>query len=95
MPTGFLFSGGGSISFFGANSGPYMALPTDGTMARSFTGGNNVVNNPENFAGQTGKVVRSRCLDGREQHELVRQRKLDRGCARCHHRHDEHRHSNL
>jgi autotransporter-associated beta strand protein len=57
MPNGFLFSGGGSISFFGANSGPYTALPTDGTMARMFTGGGNVVNNPKNFAGQTGKVV--------------------------------------
>jgi len=57
MPNGFLFSGGGSISFFGANSGPYTALPTDGTMARLFIGGGNVVNNPENFAGQIGKVV--------------------------------------
>ncbi|HEV2971173.1 MAG TPA: autotransporter-associated beta strand repeat-containing protein [Pirellulales bacterium] len=57
MPNGFLFSGGGSIAFFGANSGTYTALPTDGTMARLFTGGTNIVNNPQNFAGQTGKVV--------------------------------------
>jgi autotransporter-associated beta strand protein len=57
MPNGFLFSGGGSISFFGANPGSYTALPTDGTMARLFTAGTNIANNPQNFAGQTGKVV--------------------------------------
>jgi autotransporter-associated beta strand protein len=57
MPNGFLFSGGGTINFFGANSGNYTALPTDGTMARVFGVGSNVVNNPQNFAGQTGHIV--------------------------------------
>jgi autotransporter-associated beta strand protein len=57
MPNGFLFLGGGTISFFGANSGNYTALPTDGTMARLFGVGSNVVNNPQNFAGQTGQIV--------------------------------------
>jgi autotransporter-associated beta strand protein len=57
MPNGFLFSGGGTISFFGANSGNYTALPTDGSMARVFGVGNNVVNNPQNFTGQVGQVV--------------------------------------
>lgn len=56
MPAGFLFTGGGTISFFGANSGPYTALPTDGTLARNFSGGN-IVNNPQNFSGQLGQVV--------------------------------------
>ena len=57
IPSGFLFSAASSISFFGANSGPYTALPIDGTMARVFTTGATVVNNPENFSGQTGEVV--------------------------------------
>jgi len=57
MPNGFLFSAGGTISFFGANSGGYTALPTDGVMARVFGVGSNVVNNPQNFAGQMGQVV--------------------------------------
>lgn len=56
MPAGFLFSGGGTINFFGANSGPYTALPTDGTMARNF-GDGNVTNSAQNFAGQLGQVV--------------------------------------
>src|SRR5437867_1544656 len=30
IPAGFLFAGGGAINFFGANSGLYSALPTDG-----------------------------------------------------------------
>jgi hypothetical protein len=57
LPNNFLFSGGGTISFFGANSGPYNALPTDGTLSRTFVGGGNAVNSPKNFAGQVGRVV--------------------------------------
>ena len=55
IPDGFLFSAGGSISFFGANSGPYSALPTDGLLSRTWTGGN-ATNSPQNFAGQVGSV---------------------------------------
>lgn len=57
MPDGFLFTAGGSISFFGANSGAYSALPTDGTMSRIWGGGNNAVNSPTNFGGQSSPVV--------------------------------------
>jgi autotransporter-associated beta strand protein len=57
MPNGFLFAGGGTISFFGANSGGYTALPTDGSTARVFGVGSNVVNNPVNFAGKPGEIV--------------------------------------
>lgn len=56
IPNGFLFSAGGSISFFGFNSGAYTALPTDGSLSRTWSGGN-AVNSPKNFAGQTGVVV--------------------------------------
>lgn len=68
IPNNFLFTGGGSINFFGANDGTYTALPTDGTQSRAwpFTGSttgtnpvasiNNAVNSPTNFAGQTGTV---------------------------------------
>jgi hypothetical protein len=55
MPNGFLFAAGGTINFFGANSGPYSALPTDGLLSRTW-GGGNAVNSPKNFAGQTGSV---------------------------------------
>lgn len=51
----FLFTGGGTITFFGANSGPYTALPTDGVNSRTWTGGN-AVNSPQNFAGQIGNI---------------------------------------
>lgn len=57
IPNGFLFTAGGSVAFFGTNSGPYTALPTDGTMSRIWAGGNNLVNSPRNFAGTTGTVV--------------------------------------
>ena len=30
IPNGFLFTSGGTISFFGQNGGVYTALPTDG-----------------------------------------------------------------
>jgi serralysin len=55
--TAFLYANGGSINFFGANSGPYTALPTDGVMSRTFIGGGNAVNSPTNFAGQTGTLI--------------------------------------
>jgi uncharacterized protein (TIGR03382 family) len=55
IPTNFLFSGGGSISFFGSNSGTYTALPTDGIHSRNWAGGD-IVNSPTNYAGQTGTV---------------------------------------
>jgi len=56
LPANFLFQGGGTISFFGANSGSYTALPTDGVMSRTW-GDGNAVNTPQNFAGQIGVVV--------------------------------------
>ena len=56
IPSGFLFPAGGSISFFGANSGPYTAIPTDGLLSRTWTGGN-AVNTPQNYAGQVGQVT--------------------------------------
>ena len=52
----FLFSGGGTISFFGANGGAYTALPTDGILSRTW-GDGNAPNTPQNFAGQVGVVV--------------------------------------
>jgi hypothetical protein len=52
----FLFAGGGTISFFGANSGSYTALPTDGVLSRTW-GDGNAVNSPQNFAGAVGLVV--------------------------------------
>lgn len=58
IPSNFLFTAGGSISFFGTNSGAYTALPTDGTASRIWGGStNNATNSPRNFAGQTGTVV--------------------------------------
>ena len=56
MPSGFLFTGGATISFFGANSGTYTALPTDGVLSRTW-GGGNAPNSPQNFAGQIGSVA--------------------------------------
>lgn len=55
IPDGFLFTGGGTITFFGANGGAYTALPTDGVNSRTW-GGGNAVNSPQNFAGQVGFV---------------------------------------
>src|SRR5829696_8128297 len=34
IPNNFLFTGGGTINFFGLGSGPYTALPTDGSLSR-------------------------------------------------------------
>ena len=56
IPANFLFAGGGTINFFGANSGPYAALPTDGILSRTW-GGGNAANSPQNFAGQTGAIT--------------------------------------
>lgn len=56
IPNNFLFLGGGTVNFFGANSGPYTALPTDGNLSRTWTGGN-AVNSPQNYAGTVGHVV--------------------------------------
>jgi hypothetical protein len=56
IPNNFLFTGGGTVSFFGANSGPYSALPTDGILSRTWNGGD-AVNSPTNYAGQTGTIV--------------------------------------
>jgi hypothetical protein len=55
IPDNFIFSAGGSISFYNA-SGSYTALPTDGSLARVW-GDGNAVNSPQNFLGQTGMVV--------------------------------------
>lgn len=57
LPDGFLFQEGGTISFFGQNSGPYPALPTDGTLSYDWTTGGTIVNSPTNFAGQTGTIA--------------------------------------
>jgi hypothetical protein len=56
MPDNFLFAGGGTITFFGANSGAYTALPTDGIMSRTWAAGN-AVNSPQNYEGQTGSIT--------------------------------------
>jgi len=55
IPNGFLFSAGGTINFFGQNSGPYSA-PTDGILSRTWNGGD-AINSPMNYAGQTGTIV--------------------------------------
>jgi hypothetical protein len=56
IPNGFLFTAGGTIDFFGLNGGPYTALPTDGSLSRTWSNGSNALNTPKNFAGQTGTV---------------------------------------
>jgi hypothetical protein len=56
IPDNFLFIAGGTINYFGVDSGGmYTALPTDGLMSRTW-GGGNAVNTPKNFAGQVGMV---------------------------------------
>jgi hypothetical protein len=57
IPNNFLFTAGGSISYFAQGSGPYTALPTDGTNSRTWIGGGNAVNTPQNFAGAVGQIV--------------------------------------
>jgi hypothetical protein len=60
IPNGFLFTGGGMISFFGTsgttNNLTYPALPTDGIHALTYNSGPQVVNSPENYSFQTGQV---------------------------------------
>lgn len=56
IPNSFLFAGGGTISFFGSNSGAYTALPTNGTQSYSFPSGTLATNSPQNFSGATGVV---------------------------------------
>ena len=56
VPNGFLFAAGGSINFFGTNSGAYTAIPTNGSLARIWTGGD-ALNSPMNYAGQSGTIV--------------------------------------
>jgi hypothetical protein len=60
--TPFLFPGdtphnGGTITFFGANSGSYTALPNDGNLSYVFPAGTTQSNSPQNFAGTVGHVV--------------------------------------
>ena len=58
IPNGFLFAGGGTVSFPGMDSLTYAALPNNGTSSinRSGTIG---VSSPTNFAGATGTVPES------------------------------------
>lgn len=56
VPDGFLFTGGGSIDFFGLNGGSYPALPTNGSLSLNWDFGTTGTNSPKNFAGQTGVV---------------------------------------
>jgi hypothetical protein len=56
IPNNFLFTAGGSIQFFGANSGNYTAMPIDGILSRTWGTNNNAINSPVNYAGQTGTV---------------------------------------
>jgi hypothetical protein len=57
MPNNFLFIGGGTINFFGANPGSYDDLPTDGINARRFGTSSNVPNLARNFQGESGAIV--------------------------------------
>jgi len=57
LPTNFLFASGGSISFFGANSGTYTALPTNGSSSYVYPAGTTSANNPQNYAGTTGLIT--------------------------------------
>ena len=56
IPDNFVFSGGGTISFFGANSGAYTALPTDGALSRTW-GAGDAANTPQNFGAQVGFIT--------------------------------------
>ena len=57
MQNNFLFTGGGTINFFGTpGSVAYTALPTDGVRSRQI-GGGDVISSPQNFAGATGTMV--------------------------------------
>lgn len=56
LPDNFLYTGGGSITFFGANSGPYTSLPLDGLMSRDFATGTNFPMNTATNYGLNGPV---------------------------------------
>ena len=51
----FILPNGATLTFFGANSGPYTALPTDGILSRTWSGGN-ATNSPQNLLGQVGTI---------------------------------------
>jgi hypothetical protein len=57
IPANFLFAEGGSIKNFGTGSGPYTALPTDGSLSRTWAGGGNAVNSPQNYNNQSNTIV--------------------------------------
>jgi hypothetical protein len=57
LPNNFLFPSGGSISFFGLNSGSYTGLPSDGNLSLAFGSTATQSNGPQNFNGVTGHVV--------------------------------------
>lgn len=56
IPSGFLFTDGGTVDFAGADQLDYNGLPADGLQSinRSLVPG---VNSPTNFAGQTGSIA--------------------------------------
>lgn len=56
IPDGFLFQGNGSVNFSNVDQMNYTGLPTDGSHSLS-RAGQQIVNSPTNFAGQTGSVV--------------------------------------
>ncbi|MBI1732498.1 MAG: calcium-binding protein [Gammaproteobacteria bacterium] len=55
VPSGFLFTGGGTVDFAGVDSVTYAALPTDGTHSVNRSG-MTITSSPENFAGDSGTV---------------------------------------
>ena len=56
IPNNFLFAAGGTLNVWSVgSSGPYSALPTDGSNSRTWTGGD-ALNSPQNYASQTGQV---------------------------------------
>ncbi len=57
IPANFVFSGGGTITYFAQGGGAYTALPTDGVLSRTWVGGANSVNSPQNFAGTVGQII--------------------------------------
>jgi hypothetical protein len=55
IPDGFLFTGGGTLNFFGLNGGTYPAMPTDGLTALTWPSGT-MPNLATNFNGNSGQV---------------------------------------
>ena len=56
VPPGFLFTSGSTVNFAGVDSVTYAALPVDGLLSLSRSGGT-ATNSPRNYAGQTGSVI--------------------------------------